>query len=125
MAHKVTFEEKSIGTPLDTLREGEFGIVVSAGAYEGHVALKTENSAVSLGDGTFIDNLWSTKVRKFAPGSKFTVEVLALINLTFAQEERVKVLLRGGDKIPAIKYVREITGAGLYEAKQYTDTVVF
>jgi hypothetical protein len=43
------------------------------------------------------------------------------LRLSAADRERVMVMLRGGKKIQAIKLYREITGAGLREAKEAVD----
>lgn len=124
MPHLIKLEEKANSVSLDTLREGEFAVVVSDSQAFGHIVLKTGNSAVSLATGEFIDVTWATRVRKLLPGSKFTIEVTALINLSLSQIEAVKNLLHRGEKIQAIKYVRDITHAGLKEAKDYVDAVV-
>lgn len=53
--------------------------------------------------------------QQLGPGARFAPYPAHRVSA--ADRERIMILLRGGQKIQAIKLYREITGAGLREAK--------
>ena len=131
MKNTITFAEpKAIGNPLKDVQIGEAVLITDTdSSFDGHILLRYYGGWTSLTDPNHTwDSTPDLVGRKLAPGTVVTLtfgSAPVAINLEPYQKDELAYILRGGNKINAIKYVRQVTLAGLREAKEYVDNFVY
>jgi hypothetical protein len=110
------------GISAFTLKVGEYGRVVGAGSYAGHIVLKAREYVVDI---TNPNNIWL--VNDFTAPYVETLKTGDRLEITlgFTSEfvERIAKMAKE-NKINAIKEVRTVTDWGLKESKEYVESLL-
>lgn len=119
---------RELGVNINTLKVGQLATILPGYGSEGDIVFATRDCVVSLTDPSCTwayDNSWGPNVRLMVPGDSVTIRQ----GFTQEFEDEVRKLRDGGDagtfvnRINAIKHVREVSGWGLKEAKEYVDNL--
>jgi hypothetical protein len=133
--NKISVELPLADFRLDKLGVGEFAqIIQPGGKLDNHIVLRTAANDASADYGPIVDltnyaaiipefDLWEITGVKLQRGTRLVIEVGQRVNLSYLQVQEVREILKGGNKINAIKRVRELTNAGLKEAKDYVESL--